>query len=153
MKVSEIVDKHGNARENLIQILHDLQDASGDHSLHREDLEDLAGIMGLSVSDIVGTASFYTMFSLQPRGRHIIRVCVSPPCHIMGDDNILAAVRDKLGVELGETTADRMFTFESSSCLGACGVAPVLSIDDEVYGNLTRAKVHEIIDRIVAANN
>ena len=153
MKVSEIVDKHGNARENLIQILHDLQDASGDHSLHREDLEDLAGIMGLSVSDIVGTASFYTMFSLQPRGRHIIRVCVSPPCHIMGDDNILAAVRDKLGVELGETTADRMFTFESSSCLGACGVAPVLSIDDEVYGNLTRAKVHEIIDRIAAANN
>ncbi len=146
MKIRDIVDRHGNCRENLLQILHDIQDGSGDNSLHRPDLEELALIMDIPVAEIVSTASFYTMFSLQPRGRHIIRLCVSPPCHIMGDENILAAIREKLHIGLGETTEDGMFTLESTSCLGACGVAPVCSIDDEVYGNLTEEKMHRILE-------
>lgn len=148
MKVQETVDKHGNARENLLQILHDLQDASGDNSLHQDTLQDLSQIMDIPVADIVGTATFYTMFSLAPRGKHIIRICVSPPCHIMGEENIADTIREKLNIDFGETSEDGLFTLEESSCLGACGVAPVISIDDEVYGNLTREKVERILDDI-----
>lgn len=150
MTVSDIVEKHGNARENLIQILHDIQDASGDNSLHKEALNELSGVMGIPVSEIVSTASFYTMFSLEPRGRHIIRLCESPPCYIMGSENLQRALEGKLGVSLGETTEDRQFTLETTSCLGACGVAPVMSIDEEVYGNLTEAKACDILDSVAA---
>ena len=140
----------GNSRENLLMILHDLQRGSGDNSLHRSDLEELAQVMGLTVADIVGTATFYTMFSLQPRGRHVIRLCESPPCYIMGEENIREAIREKLGIDFGETTADRLFTLEATSCLGSCGVAPVMMVDDEIYGNLTRERVVRILEAIAA---
>lgn len=152
MTVRQIVRKRGKGRENLLVILHDLQRAREDNSLHREDLEELARITGLSVADIVGTASFYSMFSLTPRGRHIIRLCDSPPCYIMGEEDIRAAIREQLGIDFGETTPDRCFTLEPSSCLGACGVAPVMMVDDETYGNLTRAKVGQILEQIRAAD-
>ena len=151
MNVSEIVEKYGNNRENLLQILHDLQDSSGDNSLHRDTLEELAKTVNITVADITGTLSFYTMFSTNPRGRHIIRLCDSPPCYIMGSENILDALQKKLGVKLGETTPDRNFTLEASSCLGICGVAPAIMIDDVVYGNLTKEKVSQIIDSITSA--
>ncbi len=152
MNVKEIVRKRGSARTNLVQILHDLQQASGDNSLHREDLEELAKVMGLTAADIRGTASFYSMFSFTPRGRHLIRLCESPPCYIMGEENILAAIRAKLGIDFGETTPDRRFTLEATSCLGACGVAPVMMVDEEIYGNLTETRVAEILDRIARAD-
>lgn len=152
MTVNEIVDKHGNARENLLQILHDVQDRNADHSLHPEELSELGRLMRIPVAELISTATFYSMFSLQPRGRHIVRLCESPPCYIMGEENILEALEQKLGVKLGETTADKRFTLEPTSCLGACGVAPVMMIDDTVYGNLTAVKVGEIIDGIVAAD-
>lgn len=150
MTVHEIVEKHGNSRENLLRILHDLQNRREDNSLCREDLETLANIMSLNVADIVGTATFYTMFSLTPRGRHVIRLCESPPCYIMGEENIREAIREKLGIDFHETTEDGAFTLEPTSCLGSCGVAPVMMVDDEIYGNLTREKVHDILDRIAA---
>ncbi len=152
MTVRQIVRKHGKARENLLAILHDLQRNREDNSLWREDLEELARILGIPVSDIVGTASFYSMFSLRPRGRHIIRLCESPPCYIMGEENIREAIRDLLGIDFGETTPDRAFTLEATSCLGSCGVAPVMMVDDEIYGNLTRDKVRRILDDIRAAD-
>lgn len=150
MTVPEIVNRRGCARENLIQILHDIQDATADSSLHADDLDELAGIMDIPVADIVSTASFYTLFSLTPRGRHIIRLCESPPCYIMGEENILAAIKDELGIDIGETTEDGAFTLETTSCLGACGVAPVMMIDDDVYGNLTEEKVTGILQGIAA---
>lgn len=152
MTVSAIVKKHGNNRENLLEILHDIQDAAPDRCLHRDALNELSATMGIAVADLVGTASFYTMFSLKPRGRHIIRLCESPPCYILGSENILEALRKRLGIGIGETTSDGMFTLETTSCLGACGVAPVMSIDDEVYGNLTEEKTAAIIDSVAAAN-
>jgi NADH-quinone oxidoreductase subunit E len=151
MNVSEIAGRYGNSRENLLQILHDLQDSSGDNSLHRDTLEELAKTMGVPVAEIVGTLSFYTMFSTKPRGRHIIRLCDSPPCYIMGSENILDALQKKLGVKFGETTPDGKFTLEASSCLGTCGVAPAMMIDDIVYGNLTKDKISRIIDGIASA--
>ncbi len=149
VKIQDVVERHGNNRENLLQIMHDIQDASVDRSLHPDALDELSRVMDIPVGDLVGTASFYTLFSLTPRGRHIIRLCESPPCYISGSDNILNAIRERLGVGLGETTEDGCFTLEMTSCLGACGVAPVMMIDDEVYGNLTEERVARILDRIV----
>ncbi len=153
MTVAQIVEKRGNARENLLQILHDIQDKSGDNSLHAADLQELSDIMKIPASELVGTASFYSMFSLTPRGKHIIRLCESPPCYIMGEENILEALQNKLEIGLGETTDDGLFTLETTSCLGACGVAPVMMIDDVVYGNLDAEKVNQIIDRVRAEIN
>ncbi|HTO22959.1 MAG TPA: NAD(P)H-dependent oxidoreductase subunit E [Spirochaetia bacterium] len=150
MTVAEIVDSRGNSRENLLQILHDLQDASGDHSLHPAELQELSAVMDIPVADIVGTASFYTMFSFRPRGRHVIRLCESPPCWVMGEEDLRSALEARLGITVGQTTPDGQFTLETSSCLGTCGVAPVMSIDDEVYGNLTAEKVARILERIAA---
>ncbi len=152
MTVDDIVRKHGACRENLLQILHDIQDAAPDHCLSREALHQVAAAMDIGVADLTGTASFYTLFSLKPRGRHIIRLCESPPCYIVGSDNILDALQRRLGIDIGETTPDGDFTLETTSCLGACGVAPVMSIDDEVYGNLTVERVGEIIDAVTAAD-
>lgn len=151
MTIQEIVDKHGNDREHLLLILHDIQAGSPDNSLHREALDDVSRIMDIPVADIVGTASFYTMFSLRPRGRHIIRLCESPPCYIAGEENILAALEKELGISVGETTADGQFTLETTSCLGACGVAPVMMVDDEVYGHLTESEAIRIVASIAAA--
>ncbi|MBT3379576.1 MAG: NAD(P)H-dependent oxidoreductase subunit E [Lentisphaerae bacterium] len=150
MTIAEIVKERGCGRENLIQILHDIQDATPDNSLHEDDLDELASLMNIPVADVVSTASFYTLFSLTPRGRHIIRLCESPPCYIMGEENILAAIREELGVGVGETTEDGTFTLETTSCLGACGVAPVMMIDDVVYGNLTEEKVTAILRGLAA---
>ena len=150
MTVAEIVDSRGNSRENLLQILHDLQDASSDHSLHPAELQELSAVMDIPVADIVGTASFYTMFSFRPRGRHVIRLCESPPCWVMGEEDLRSALEARLGITVGQTTPDGQFTLETSSCLGTCGVAPVMSIDDEVYGNLTAEKVARILERIAA---
>jgi len=152
MNVQDIVQKRGNSRTNLIQILHDLQDSSGDNSLHRDDIEALAKEMEIPASDIFGTASFYSMFSFEPRGRHLIRLCESPPCYVMGEENVLAAIGEKLGIGFGETTEDGCFTLEPTSCLGACGVAPVMMIDDEIYGNLTQEKVADILQRVASAD-
>jgi len=148
MTVAEIVSSRGNSRQNLLQILHDIQDASGDHSLHPAEVEALSALMAIPVADIVGTASFYTMFAFHPRGRHVIRLCESPPCWVMGEEDLRAALEARLGITVGQTTPDGQFTLETSSCLGTCGVAPVMSIDDEVYGNLTAEKVSQIIDRL-----
>ena len=150
MHVKALVERHGNNRENLLEILHDLQNASADQSLHPEVLEELARLMDIPLGDLVGTASFYTLFSLTPRGRHIIRLCESPPCYITGSENILKAITDRLGIGIGETTKDGCFTLETASCLGACGVAPVMMIDDEVYGNLTEERTGQILDQIAA---
>lgn len=148
-KIAKIVAEHGNSREHLLAILHAVQEQSGDNSLHREDIEALAGIMHIPSAEILSTAGFYSMFSLVPRGRHILRVCDSPPCYILGADNIVEAVETRLAIRPGETTPDGMFTLETSGCLGACGVAPVMMIDHEIYGHLTYEKVMSILDDII----
>ena len=152
MNIGSVVGKERDSRENLLQILHDMQDRTGCNALRRDDLEAVARAMSLSVADVVSTATFYSMFSLVPRGRHVIRLCESPPCYIMGEENIRQAIGEKLGIDFNQTTDDGMFTLEPSSCLGSCGVGPVMMIDDEIYGNLTGDRVCAILDQVAAAD-
>jgi len=148
MTVKEIVKKYGNSRENLLLILHDIQDQSFQNYISTENVEQLSKEMKIPVSDIKGTASFYTMFSFTPRGKYVIRVCESPPCYLLGASTIFEAIEKKLDIKEGETTEDRLFTLEGTSCLGICGVAPAMMINEEAYGNLNEKKIGEILDKI-----
>ena len=147
-KVKEIIKKHGNKRENLLQILHDIQNQNQENYISEENIKTLSEEMKIPVSDIKGTASFYSMYSFVPRGKYIIRICESPPCHILGAQTIFDAVEKKLGIKEGETTKDGLFTLEGTSCLGICGVAPAMMINDEAYGNLNEKKINEILEQI-----
>ena len=147
-KVKEIIEKHGNKRENLLQILHDVQNQNQQNYISEENIKTLSEEMKIPVSDIKGTASFYSMYSFIPRGKYIIRICESPPCHILGAQTIFDAVEKKLGIKEGETTKDGLFTLEATSCLGICGVAPAMMINDEAYGNLDEKKINEILEQI-----
>jgi len=147
-KVKEIIKKHGNKRENLLQILHDIQNQSYQNYISEENIKTLSEEMRIPVSDIKGTASFYSMYSFIPRGKYIIRICESPPCHILGAQTIFDAVEKKLGIKEGETTKDGLFTLEATSCLGICGVAPAIMINEEAYGNLDEKKIDEILEQI-----
>jgi NADH-quinone oxidoreductase subunit E len=148
MTVKEIINKYGNKRENLLQILHDIQNQSPQNFIDKEDIDLLSREMRITVSDIKGTASFYTMYSFIPRGKYIIRVCDSPPCHLLGAQTIFKAIEAKLGIKEGETTQDGLFTLEETSCLGICGVAPAMMINEEAYGNLTEEKIEKILEQI-----
>jgi NADH:ubiquinone oxidoreductase subunit E len=145
MAPEEIITKYDQSAENLLSILHDLQDAQEQHYLTDRDLRLAAQYLHLPFSFVHGVASFYTMFSLTPRGKHIIRVCQSPPCHLMGATTLAQELTRRLGIDFGQTTPDGVFTLEMTSCLGVCGVAPAMMVNDEVYGNLTPGKIQEIL--------
>ncbi len=146
MEKREIISKFPRSREQILLILHELQRHNPRNYLEPEDLRLVAEYLDLPLSEVHDTVSFYTMFSLRPRGRHIIRLCDSPPCHLAGSWSLLAALKRELGVEVGETTEDGLFTLELTSCLGVCGVAPAMMIDDEVYGNLDEERLKDILD-------
>ena len=114
---------------------------ASEHYLSDADLRAAADYLGLAYSFVYGVATFYTMYSLKPRGRNLIRVCQSPPCHLLGSTTISRELIRLLGVGFGETTADKLFTLEMTSCLGVCGVAPAMMVNDEVYGNLTAERI------------
>lgn len=148
MTIKEIVDKYGSKRENLLQILHDIQNQNPRNYINKESISALSKEMNIPVSQIKGSASFYSMFSFIPRGKYVIKVCESPPCYLLGAESIFKAIECKLGITIGETTKDGLFTLEGTSCLGICGVAPAMMINEDVYGNLNEEKIFQILDQI-----
>lgn len=153
MTREQILKKYQPTRENLLYILHDIQDSNEGKYLTEEDLKEVSKYLNMSRSEVMGVVTFYTMFSVKKRGRHVVRVCVSPPCQMMGSDTIMGYLKKALGVKEGQTTGDDLFTLENASCLGVCAVAPAMMIDDEVYGNLTPEKIDEIIKKYREKNN
>ncbi|MBW2038597.1 MAG: NADH-quinone oxidoreductase subunit NuoE [Deltaproteobacteria bacterium] len=144
--IEEIIQRYRGVSGGLMPALHELQGLCGNY-LPEEAVKRLAEGLNVSFSQAYGVATFYTMFSVAPRGKNIIRVCESPPCHLMGAESIIEIVEDELGVRVGETTPDGRFTLELTSCIGVCGVAPAIMINEEVYGNLTRDKIPEILKK------
>jgi len=146
--VKELLGKYPATTECMLDMLHDLQDAEPKNYLKPEALQAVADYVSVPLSEVVSTATFYTMYSLKPRGKHIIRLCESPPCQLVGAESLLEILSEYLKVKVGETTEDGVFTLETASCLGVCGVAPAMMIDVELYGNLTRARVVEVIEDV-----
>ncbi|MDD8012501.1 MAG: NAD(P)H-dependent oxidoreductase subunit E [Acidobacteriota bacterium] len=141
----KLLTQHEREGDSLLAILHDLQNASPEHYLSDDDLRAAADYLKLPYSFVHGVATFYTMYSLKPRGRNLIRVCQSPPCHLLGSSTISRELIGLLGIGFGETTPDKLFTLEMTSCLGVCGVAPAMMVNDRVYGNLTKERLVEVI--------
>ncbi len=147
-KVHHIVDCHGNDMMNLIAILQDIQKEF--RYLPEEILTYLSTVMNIPLSSIYGVATFYSQFSLEPKGKYEIRVCDGTACHVRKSLPIIEAIRKKLGLsEEKRTTDDLQFTFETVSCLGACGLAPVVVVNDKVYPQMTPEKMLAVIDRIM----
>jgi len=99
-----------------------------------------------SYSEVAGVVGFYSFFSTVPRGKHLIRVCLGTACYVRGGKRVLDAIKRKLGVDVGETTPDKMFSLEVARCFGACGLAPTLTIDDEVHQRMKPTKIEEVLD-------
>jgi NADH-quinone oxidoreductase subunit E len=144
----QIFGKYAPEKENLIYILHEIQDSHPQQYISEEAVHKVAEYLNVEPSHIFGVLTFYTMFSTRPRGRYVIRLCESPPCFHRGSENILRKLADLLQVKIGETTGDGLFTLELSACLGVCGNAPVMMINEDVYGNLTEEKVENLINKI-----
>ena len=105
---------------------------------------------GKTVSEVAGVVTFYSFFTLHPRGKYLVRVCLGTACYVRGGKEVLDAFRKKLGIEVGGTTPDRLFSLEVGRCFGACGMAPVVMINDTVYQRVKPARVGELVGQILA---
>jgi len=143
--VVEIVEKYDRKACNLIPLLHDLQRTLG--YLSPEVMETVAEQLGTTVGQVHGVATFYSLFYTKPQGKYVVRLCDSPPCHLEGSKAVREAVSKTLGISEGDTTEDGNFTFEIVSCMGLCGVAPAIMVNDDVYGNLKPEMIPDILGR------
>jgi NADH-quinone oxidoreductase subunit E len=148
MDADTILEKHPAKMENILNILHDLQDAHPQKYLPGETLRKVARYLNTTLASVYGVVKYYTMFSTVPRGKHIIRLCQSPVCHMMGTATVLENLEKILGVGLNEPTTDGLFYIELSECLGICDVAPAMMIGEEPYGNLAETDIARIISAI-----
>jgi len=149
-KVGEILEKNGRQPARLIPILQEIQEVY--RYLPREIMNYVAEQLDIPAGKVYGVATFYAHFALEPKGKYLIRVCAGTACHVRGSNPILVAVREKLGVTAKmPTTPDGLFTVETVSCLGACGLAPVMVINDEVHGQMTTEAALKLVDDIIAA--
>ena len=145
-KVKEICDNHNNDAGELINVLHEVQNNLG--YLPREVQEIVAKGLNIPVNRVNGVVSFYAFFTEKPKGKHPISVCLGTACYVRGSDKVLEEVKKVLGIEVGETTPDGVFSLDCLRCVGACGLAPVLTIDGKVYGNVEPKNVRKILESV-----
>ncbi len=143
---TEIFSKYTkNDRGSLIALLQDIQDIYG--YLPESAMQDTADFIGMPLSGVYGVATFYNQFRLTPLGKNVIRVCRGTACHVKNSANILQTLEMELNIKAGETTRDKLFTIETVACIGACSIAPVISINEEYYGRLTVKEIPKIINK------
>jgi NADH-quinone oxidoreductase subunit E len=150
--VAMAIEKYGAAGEALIPILSEINKTFGfipsaafteiQRQMHRPESD-----LIVHESHLFSLASFYHMLSTKALGRHVVRFCESAPCHVMGSQALLQALKEALALEPGETSADEQWSLIMTSCLGVCGVGPVLLVDEDLYGNVTPEQVPEILAR------
>lgn len=142
--MSAILGAYGKERENLIPLLQEIQDRF--HYLSPEAVQAVAGHLDLSENDVYGVATFYAQFRFAPPGLHHIKVCEGTACHVRGSALILDAISRSTGIAPGQTSADGRFSLERVACFGSCALAPVVVVDDKVYGRMTGAKTNKLIE-------
>ena len=144
-KIQEIVDKYKGKKGTLIPLMQEIQKAFG--YVPKDAINLIAKTMDMYPAEIYGVLTFYTQFYLTPRGKHTIKVCQGTACHVMGGKEILDYLSDKLSIKDGETTKDGSFSLERVACLGCCGMAPVVQVDDDFYGNCTIQMMDEMLEK------
>jgi NADH-quinone oxidoreductase subunit E len=145
--VHTAVSRHGATAESLVPVLSEINQELG--YLPGEALAELGQLLRMPKSHLFSVATFYEMLSTKERGRHVIQFCESAPCHVMNGRKVWQVLQDELGLEPGETSEDGKWTLLTSSCLGICGVGPVIMIDEDIYGNVAPDRVPEILARYV----
>ncbi|MGI6741761.1 MAG: NADH-quinone oxidoreductase subunit NuoE [Brevefilum sp.] len=143
--VSRIVNNIGSTRADLIPILQAITDEFG--YISEVAITELSSLLNLPHNEIFSVATFYRMLSTQPRGKHIIQFCESAPCHVVGGKEVWEALVRALNIAPGETTPDKKWTLLTTSCLGVCGIGPVLMVDTDMYGNVKPEQVKSILSR------
>jgi NADH-quinone oxidoreductase subunit E len=141
--VQDAVAKYGETQDELIPILNEVNREIG--YLPGEALDEISRLIRVPKSHLFSVASFYRMLSTKPRGKHVVQFCESAPCHVAGGREVWQAVRDALKIDENQTTPDGKWTLVTTSCLGVCGVGPVMMIDDEVFGNVDPKQVPSIL--------
>jgi len=135
-------------KDNMLNILHAIQNNNPQNYLTTEDIKLVASYLNTTYSAVYGVVKYYSMFSVKPRGKYVIRVCKSPVCHMVSTKTIIDEIKNNIGIGIGETSNDLLFTLESSECLGHCAKAPVMMINDKVYKELDALKIKNIFQSI-----
>jgi NADH-quinone oxidoreductase subunit E len=145
-KLQTLLFRFPRQKRYLIAVLQALQEDLG--YIPPEALKQVAKHLRMSPSELFGVVTFYTQFRLTPPGRHLIRVCRGTACHVRGGVNVRQAVERELAVKPGGTTHDQKFTYEAIACFGACALAPVVVIDETVYGHMTQGKIRRVLAQV-----
>lgn len=144
-QLTELIERYQDKKGALVPLLHEAQEVFG--YLPEEVQRRVADGLGLPLSEVYGVATFYSLFSLKPRGQHKIGICLGTACYVRGSGAILAELEKELDIKVNDTTTDGKFTLEITRCIGACGLAPVMTIDEDVFGRLTPDRIKEILVR------
>ncbi len=145
LKVKSFVTKYHSEKKALISVLQDIQEEY--NYLPQEALRIVSDTLGIPLTDIIGVATFYRAFSLEPRGKHLVTVCMGTACHVRGGPKILEEFERKLNITAGETTEDRQFSLETVACLGCCAIGPVVVVDGDYHAQTSIRKVGSILKK------
>ena len=148
--MEEILNKYKQEKDNLIQILNEVQEHYG--YVPDSAQKAISEYLSIPMAEIYGVVTFYSRFTLKPKGKYHIAVCLGTACFVKGSEKILDRVKERLKIDVGETTKDGKFSLEATRCIGACGLAPVFTVNGEVYGKATVKMMDEILDKIIAEN-
>ena len=142
----EILEKYEKDKSNLIQILNQVQEKYG--YISQDAQKAISEYLDISMAEVYGVITFYSRFTLEPKGKYNIAVCLGTACFVKGSEKVLDKVKEILKIDVGQTTEDGLFSIEATRCVGACGLAPVFTVNDEVYGKATPEMVESVIRRI-----
>lgn len=144
-KLQEVIEKYRHTRGALIPVLHEAQEIYGYLPLSVQ--KKISEGLNIPLTEIYGVVTFYTQFSLKPKGKYKISMCMGTACYVKGASLILDKLQEKLGIHVGDCSEDGKFSLEACRCIGACGLAPVMMINDDVYGRLTPDEIEGIIEK------
>ena len=145
--LKELCDIYKPEKDNLIQMLNEVQEHYG--YIPQNAQKELSEFLNVPMAEIYGVITFYSRFTLKPKGKYNIAVCLGTACYVKGSQKIMERLKERLQIESGETTKDGLFSIEETRCVGACGLAPVFTVNGEVYGKATVKKLDEVLDNII----
>ena len=146
-EVKEIVNQYTIEKDNLIPILNDIQMKYG--YIPQIAQKEISEYLNISMAEIYGVITFYSRFTLEQKGKYTISICLGTACFVKGSEKLLNRVKERLNIKEGETTEDGKFSIDNTRCLGACGIAPVFTVNGEVYGKATVNKLDEVLDELM----
>lgn len=144
--LDELCNEYQPIKDNLIQMLNEVQEHYGYIPIQAQQV--LADFLNISMAEIYGVVTFYSRFTLKPKGKYNIAVCLGTACFVKGSQKIMDRLKERLDIEAGETTKDGKFSIEETRCVGACGLAPVFTVNGEVYGKATVQKLDQVLDEL-----